>query len=102
MENYLEVELGVDYPVAGRPLFLHPDGKAYPFPPTGRGPASSLRIGVSNQTGTAGQNVKAYPVGIVKGLTGIVPKRRYEVSFSSIQTVTNAIQSISGGRSAML
>lgn len=66
MENYVEVELGVDYPVAGRPLFLHPNGKAYPLPGTGSGPASSLRVGVSNQTGTAGQNVKAYPAGIVK------------------------------------
>lgn len=102
MENYVEVKLGVDYPVAGRPLFLHMDGKARLIPGPGSGPASSLRVGVSNQTGTVGQNVKAYPVGIVKGLTGIVPKRRYEVSFSSVQTVTNTIQSISGGRSAML
>ena len=66
MENYFEVELGVDYPVAGCPLFLHSDGKAYLSPATGTGPASSLRVGVSNQTGTVGQNVKAYPVGIVK------------------------------------
>ena len=66
MENYVEVELGENYPVAGRPLHLHPDGKAYTVPVLAGGVLSSFRVGISNQTGTVGQTVRAFPVGVVK------------------------------------